>query len=427
MIENNNPDIDVEEIMVKIRAEIEGRKEKGTLGTPVKKPRERQEAMSLGWPQFQSILKAAETNADIMHPELPMARYPRSVRWLARKSGRIILYLARFVTARQTNFNYLTLQALNGLEPVFNGLFEEIRDLKRILREHGESIAALRQELSQERKQAAAVLETSTSELRADIGLVERRVGNLLEEARKRLPAQHADRQLSKAFEKAEAQQLDRFYMHFTDRFRGSREDIKERLRVYLPIIQENHLGSTEAPILDLGCGRGEWLEILKDANLSAQGIDSNAFLVESCQQQGLTAHESDVFDYLRSAPDQSIGAITAFHLIEHLACEDMIKLLDEMLRVLKSGGIAILETPNPENVLVGSCNFYYDPTHRNPIPPLLLKFMLQSRGFYGVTTKLLHEYDEASRIEDGSAKVVQRFNDYFYGPQDYAVYGFKV
>jgi hypothetical protein len=98
---------------------------------------------------------------------------------------------------------------------------------------------------------------------------------------------------------------------------------------------------------------------------------------------------------------------------------------LDETVRVLKPGGIAIFETPNPQNVLVGSCNFYMDPTHRNPLPSPMLRFLAEARGLCRVSVLDLHPYPEAFHL-DGS-ELATRFNQYFYGPQDYAVIGWKV
>src|SRR5262249_31917377 len=157
-------------------------------------------------------------------------------------------------------------------------------------------------------------------------------------------------------------------YVAFEDQFRGTREDIKKRCRVYLPIIQDAGVGADEMPILDLGCGRGEWLELLQDEGLQARGLDINPLLVEACRKRGLEVVEGDMIAFLRTLPDASVGGITGFHIIEHVPLEILINVLDETVRVLKPGGLAIFETPNPQNILVGSCNFYIDPTHRRPL-----------------------------------------------------------
>jgi O-antigen chain-terminating methyltransferase len=115
---------------------------------------------------------------------------------------------------------------------------------------------------------------------------------------------------------------------------------------------------------------------------------------------------------------------VTGFHLVEHLSFEMLLALLDETHRVLKPGGIAIFETPNLQNVLVGSYSFYTDPTHRNPLPAGLMKFMLEMRGFSNVEVVYLHSYPEEFRVS--GSDLADRFNDYFYGPQDYAVVGHR-
>jgi 2-polyprenyl-3-methyl-5-hydroxy-6-metoxy-1,4-benzoquinol methylase len=180
-------------------------------------------------------------------------------------------------------------------------------------------------------------------------------------------------------------------------------------------------------PVLDLGCGRGEWLELLREEGLRARGVDLNRMLVEACRQQGLEVVDGDAIGYLRSLPDASLGVVTAIHLIEHLPFDAFVKLLDETVRVLKPGGVTIFETPNAENVLVGSNTFYLDPTHRNPLPSAVVKFLAEARGLCRLEVMPLHPYPAACRVVETGLEVGKRFNEYFYGPQDYAVMGWKV
>jgi SAM-dependent methyltransferase len=268
-------------------------------------------------------------------------------------------------------------------------------------------------------------LEKASLQLKATLNLQERRLGLLLEEARKRLP-NPLDQEQLQLFAAEERHALDALYVSFEDQFRGSREDIKERLRVYLPILEQAKLGTDEMPVLDVGCGRGEWLALLKEQGMRAQGVDLNRILVEECRQQGLEVGNGDALAYLRSLPDSSLGAVTGFHFIEHLPFDGLIKLLDETVRVLKPGGVAIFETPNPENVLVGSYRFYLDPTHRNPLPSPIVKFIAEARGLCRVAVMPLHP-SEVPRVDEAGLDLAKRFNDYFYGPQDYAVIGWKV
>lgn len=210
---------------------------------------------------------------------------------------------------------------------------------------------------------------------------------------------------------------LDGLYASFEDQFRGEREEIRRRLQVYIPILKEAEIAGD---VLDIGCGRGEWLELLESEHIKVHGVDRNRVFVDECRRAGLTVIEADALMHLRSLPSESLNAVTSFHLVEHLPFEMLINMFDEMARVLKRGGILILETPNPENLLVGGCNFYADPTHRNPIPSETLQFLLESRGFHNIRILKLRPWDEA-RIE-GDSEIIRRFNDMFYCAPDYGI-----
>jgi ubiquinone/menaquinone biosynthesis C-methylase UbiE len=258
---------------------------------------------------------------------------------------------------------------------------------------------------------------------RTELALQGRRMGLILEEARRRLPAPFDQQQLE-IIASEEQHKLDALYAELEDNFRGSHEEIKNRFRTYLPQI-DSLVIAPDMPIVDLGSGRGEWLELLKEEGYTARGVDSNRVLLDRCRARGLDVVESDALQYLRGLSDNSLAAITGFHIIEHLEIGVLMQLLDETVRVVQPGGLVIFETPNPENVLVGSNYFYFDPTHRNPLPGLLMKFLLESRGFQRVEVINLHAWDQA-RI-GGKNALTSRFNDLFYGPMDYAIAGWKV
>jgi SAM-dependent methyltransferase len=226
----------------------------------------------------------------------------------------------------------------------------------------------------------------------------ERRVNALLDEVRQR-GAMIAPTPAAPVTSEYEAHALDAFYVAFEDRFRGARADILKRAAVYLPVVQAAQAGTSEAPVLDLGCGRGEWLETLRDSGLTGRGVDRNAAMVDACRELGLDAIAADALAYLRSLPDGSVGAVTAMHIVEHVPFQQVIVMLDEILRVLKPGGVAIFETPNPENVYVGACNFYIDPTHLHPYPPDALRFVFESRGFAEAVVRRLRIEPDGSRF----------------------------
>ena len=211
----------------------------------------------------------------------------------------------------------------------------------------------------------------------------ERRLTALIEEARRKYRESVIGAEPAVLVEESD-HLFDAFYAAFENRFRGTPEDIRQRVTVYLPAIQESRAGTPEAPVLDIGCGRGEWLEVLKESGLVAQGIDLNRVTVSQCRERGLAVVEGDAIEYLRGVAEGSLGAVTALHVIEHLPFRRLIMLLDEVLHALRPGGLAIFETPNPENLMVGACNFYYDPTHQRPLPPEPTRFVAESARICG-------------------------------------------
>jgi len=210
---------------------------------------------------------------------------------------------------------------------------------------------------------------------------------------------------------------LDSFYFSLEEALRGTPEQIKEEAKVYLPRLQTAGVASD---ILDVGCGRGEWLQLLRENGFEARGIDQNRVAVEYCRELSLDVKEAEARAYLASLPDESVSAMTAFHFAEHLPLEALVTFLDEAGRALKPGGLLIIETPNPENLLVGSCNFYLDPTHKNPIPIATMTLLLESRGFCCQEVLKLHPVPGVQiEVRD---QLTSHMNHYLYGPMNYAV-----
>jgi len=173
------------------------------------------------------------------------------------------------------------------------------------------------------------------------------------------------------------------FYRAFEDRFRGSRALVKSRLLVYLPFVEPLRDYYTSAPVVDLGCGRGEWLELLKERGFDdVLGVDIDDAMLAACRELCLPVHAGDALDFLRQLPEASQAIVSGFHIVEHLTFATLQELVKEAMRVLKPGGLLILETPNPENLVVGASSFYLDPTHQRPIPPMLLAFLSEYTGF---------------------------------------------
>lgn len=296
-------------------------------------------------------------------------------------------------------------------------------ELEGRLREQVDGVQQLQEEQqSQEYIHRLQKTEERVQILRRELMEQTRRISRLLEETRKRLP-EPFDWERGEVFGQEGAHDLDSLYVAFEDALRGPREEVQARLKVYLPLLEK---GFT---VLDVGCGRGEWLDLLRQEGYPARGVDFNRIMVEECREKQLDVEDADALDYLRRVPDASVGAVTVFHMVEHLPFRKLTLLLDEVTRILQPGGIAIFETPNPNNFLVGSRNFYFDPTHRNPIPNETLRFLVESRGLCQVKVMPLNPCDPCNHVPEGKegGALVRRFNEYFYGPQDYAVIGRKV
>lgn len=178
------------------------------------------------------------------------------------------------------------------------------------------------------------------------------------------------------------------FYKAFEDKYRGSRDLIKSRLRVYLPFVLPLLKEYPDAEVLDLGCGRGEWLELLLENGFKAVGVDLDEKMLRESEKIGLNVSCKNAIEYLISLPQNSQVIISAMHFVEHISFSELQKLVKSALFALKPGGLLIMETPNPENIVVGSSSFYLDPTHNRPIHPNLLSFMPEYYGF--ITTKVL-------------------------------------
>jgi len=209
----------------------------------------------------------------------------------------------------------------------------------------------------------------------------------------------------------------DDFYSQFEHAFRGTRALITARLNVYSPLVEPLIDLYPEAIALDLGCGRGEWLEILRKKGFITLGVDLDDGMLADCRALDLNVITLDAIAALNALEEESVSIVSAFHLVEHIPFDVLRTLVSEALRVLKPGGLLIMETPNPENIMVGTSSFYLDPTHTRPIPPGLLMFIPQYYGFLNTHVLRLQESPELRQ------KVSPTLRDVLGGASpDYAV-----
>jgi SAM-dependent methyltransferase len=214
-------------------------------------------------------------------------------------------------------------------------------------------------------------------------------------------------------------------YMTFENRFRPEKS-VRERHGEYVEVLR------TCRRVIDLGCGRGELLELLGEANVSAYGVEIDPDTVAVCREKGLEIVEGDAVSHLEGLEESALDGIVASHLIEHLKPEWLWKLIRASAEKLADGGILILETPNPESLLAGSINFHRDPTHVRPVHPDTLLFLCESAGFSEVEIRRLAPVPADVRLPqrslDGSplaqhvGEVVGQLNELIYGYQDYAL-----
>ena len=221
-------------------------------------------------------------------------------------------------------------------------------------------------------------------------------------------------------------------YVGFEDRFRGSREDIRSRLASYVPIF------TGRSDVLDVGCGRGEFLDLLREAGIAARGLDTNHEMVEVCRSRGLEVVEGDLVGYLSGLPDASLGGLIAVQVVEHLEPSYLIRALDVAYHKLRPGSPIVLETINPASWFAFFSSYIRDLTHQRPIHPDTLQYLLSASGFQRTRIEFrvpLAEMDKLQPLGAASATDppaiadliatfnanVERLNSLLFAFQDYA------
>ena len=207
-------------------------------------------------------------------------------------------------------------------------------------------------------------------------------------------------------------------YGRFAERFRGSEDYVRKNLQFYKPYF------ARLTNVLDIGCGRGELLEMLRDLNVASRGIDLGEESVAQCRHKGLAVERSDLFEYLASQPDGEFDGIVSSQVVEHLAPER----LPEMIRLcgakLRRGGILAIETPNPECLAIFATHFYLDPTHTRPVPHQLLAFYMEEAGLGRIE---VHPLSPAIETVPEIAELPENFRNRFFGGLDFAIIGRKL
>jgi SAM-dependent methyltransferase len=216
---------------------------------------------------------------------------------------------------------------------------------------------------------------------------------------------------------------------------RGSRAEVLAKLEPYLSWFRGHE------PIVDLGCGKGEFLELAAREGLKAYGVDNDPEVIAYCAEIGLDGREEDLLEHLRGLGDGAVGGVFCSQVVEHLPPEVMAGMVGEVARVLSPGGVALFETPNPASFATHVQSFWRDPTHIRPVPEAALSFAARTAGLIVedvVYTSLPSEAERLPAItaepEDpelhvavaGLNRVIEQLNGLLYGPQDYALIASK-
>jgi len=225
-------------------------------------------------------------------------------------------------------------------------------------------------------------------------------------------------------------------YFLFEEKYRGSTDDIKKRQTIFLEYFRNCH------NILDIGCGRGEFLSLLKENNIGAKGIDLNEDMVLFCQKNGFDVKETDALSYLESLENKSLDGIFSGQVVEHLQPGELIDLVKLCYDKMKYGTYFIAETINPLCLSVFAKSFYMDLSHVKPVHPATIKFLMESAGFREVEFKFFSPHSDDAKLakfeitDDMDDKNrqhlklmnqnIDKINELLYGFQDYAVIGKK-
>jgi O-antigen chain-terminating methyltransferase len=344
---------------------------------------------------------------------------------------------------RDLRENYTTL--IHKMEKVAALTEERSQQLATLMEERSQELAALMEERSQEVRtelttrtekrlwQTAAGLEEKSQKLAHQQQLQQQGITFLrmkLDRLMARmLPHHEGPSKEGPSLAQDREALLDYDYYRFEDLYRPE-EEVREGQLIYLPFFQG------QENILDLGCGKGEFLELLRDEGIEAYGVDLNEQMVRICQEKELRIVQEDALQHLVGLPEDSLGGLFAAHLVEHLSPAALVELVQLAHEKLRPGSHLVFETPNPLCIWALVNYFYLDMSHIKPIHPQALTFLLEMHGFRDVEVRYLHPVPEGVRmvlLPDATDTPwqemttlfnanLERLNDLLYGHADYAI-----
>ena len=439
-------EIDAEEIMQKIRENMRKRKEAGIY--PERDIEEVRDALAMDKAASTSSggrkdLDYITYNWDIENKGYLISSHRRATGKLLVK-GRQLVHgeVRRYVdpiVSKQKEFNASSVRLLTHISQKVDEISERIADIEESL--HGEveseigrvesEIGRVESEIgrvessieSVVRREANAILSSMNQDIENKAWLASIIEGRLHDYEKVSLSSDgHSDYKRTN-------------YFLFEEAFRGSREEIKKRQAAFIQFFDRCDA------VLDIGCGRGEFLENLKERGIGSKGIDIDDDMVSYCRSKGVDVEKVDAVAYLEGVEDKSLDGIFIDQVVEHLEPDYLVKLIGLCYQKLKYGYYIVVETVNPLS-FASFANFYIDPTHIRPVHPQTLRFFLGSVGFRELETRFFSPIPEEARlkkqefrwdIEEREKEFLEIYNrnvdminNALYGAQDFAVIGKK-
>lgn len=445
-------DVDVKAIMAEVKAEVERKKREGLYPPEVLEEldalgagREMDQLTRaiLGLRHVVSFHTAVSTASRIPVAAPLAASFKRAVR------SAVQWYVSAIVQQIE-QFGANVIHVLNLVAERLRALEERV-DLQKAEHEHSlqETVRSLETQIDE----ARSANQTAIEVLRAETGGADFRAAKRLDElelvrARERIPLiERAVRELRQKLEStgsapARAQSapkaerswaVDRAldYLDFENRFLGGEEERRDRQRTYMEFFR-----NVPGPVADLGCGRGEFLEVLTEAGLRCYGVDRHPDMIAHSKEKGLEIVEADLLEHLASVGSGTLGGVFSSQTIEHLEVADVPRFFELASDALVEGGRLVIETLNPQSLFIFAWAFYMDLGHLRPLHPLTLQFLAEKAGFRDIRIEYYFLPPEEFRLKQVAATgdtvldtVVEAANENFnridallFGPQDYAI-----
>jgi 2-polyprenyl-3-methyl-5-hydroxy-6-metoxy-1,4-benzoquinol methylase len=311
---------------------------------------------------------------------------------------------------RQKNFNLTLLALLDDLRAENRTLRQELRS----------DIEAVQRDLATVQQQLAASIGTESARLHDLVVVASKRNDALLAALDQKVETVAVRVRDAVNPSAGPAPSADVLYRRLEDALRGSEPEVRAGAAHYAT------LAAAHQPLLDVGCGRGELLTACAEQGIEARGVDTNERSVADLRARGLDVQLAAIPECFTSVADGSLGSVAAMHVVEHLPVDALFALFREAARVLRRGGLLMIETPNAESIVVSASDFWRDPTHLAPRHPAALTLLAREHGFEIAEARPVHEIAEGAKVPIREndppelQRVVQAINERFFAPQDF-------